>query len=434
MLDVFFGRRERNCEGISRRNFLRVGSLGLGGLALPHLLATRAAAANSPSADHDTSVVWLWLNGGPTHIETFDPKMTAPVEYRSVSGEVQTGLPGVTLGGHFGELARQADKMAFVRSFVVPSSSHRLGAFWVNTGYNQSDNRPSLGSIVSRVRGANHPVSGMPTYVQMGRFGFNTYADAMTGPTWLGKAYGPFTPEGPARENMDLTAEVSRLDDRRTLLKELDRLRRDVDANGLMEGIDGFNQQALSLILGNAPQAFDIEQEDPRVVARYGDGLGESMLMARRLCEAGCGFVGVGFQGWDMHGNIEKGLDRRAPEVDRAVAAFVEDIYQRGLDKNILLVVSGEFGRTPRINKRAGRDHWGQLSTLALSGGGLQVGRTVGESSARAEVPLSNQITVQDLMATVFHVLGIAPDTHFNDPAGRPVPMLEEGQPIADLV
>ena len=434
MLNVSFGRSRRNCEGTSRRNFLRVGSLGLGGLTLAQLLEARTAAAAERRASRETSVVWLWLNGGPTHIETFDPKMTAPVEFRSVTGEVKTAVPGVTLGGHFGGLAKLADKMAFVRSFSHGDNSHNRAAFSVMTGHRHTEKRPSLGSITARVRGANHHDSGMPTYVQMGRVGFNEDAPRIPGPAWLGRSYGPFYPEGEARENMQLTAAVSRLDDRRVLLRDLDQLRRDSDANGFITGLDGFNQQALNLILGKAPQAFDLSKEDPRVVARYGDDLGASLLTARRLCEAGCGFVTVSLQGWDMHSNVKRGMDRRGPQVDRAVSAFVEDIYQRGLDENILLVVTGEFGRTPRINKNGGRDHWSALSTLALSGGGLRVGKTVGQSSDKAEVPHSNRISPQDLMATVFHVLGIPRETSFDDPNGRPITMLGDGEPIGDLV
>ena len=433
MLQVQFGRGERNCEGVSRRNVLQVGGLGFGGLTLSNLLADRAVA-DSPTPSRETSVVWLWLNGGPTHIETFDPKMTAPAEYRSITGEVKTVLPGVTLGGHFGGMAKLADKMAFVRSFRVPSSSHNRGAFWVNTGYGHDANRPSLGSITSRVRGANHPVTGMPTYVKMGQFGFNADVDRIPGPAWLGKAYSPFNPSGPARENMNMVTKLDRLEDRRSLLKNLDQLQRETDASGMIDGIDGFNQQALNLVLGKAPQAFDLAKEDPKIVARYGKGLGASMLTARRLCETGCGFVGVALQGWDMHGNVKRGMDSRGPEVDRAVSAFVEDIYQRGLGEDILLVISGEFGRTPRINKNAGRDHWGPLSTLALAGGGLKVGQVVGESSAKAEVPQSGLVTPQHLMATVFHSLGIAADTQFHDPSGRPIPMLTDAQPIHGLV
>ncbi len=431
MLEVSFGRSRSNFEGVCRRDFLRVGGLGFGGLTLGNLLAGRAAAADSGVDHRDTCVVWLWLNGGPTQIETFDPKMNAPVEYRSVTGEVSTPIPGVTMGGHFGQLAQQADKLAIVRSFVVPNNSHNEAAFWVNTGYRSAAKRPSLGSIASRVRGATHPVTGMPTYVRMNRVGYNEKANHMAGPAWLGNAFGPFTPDGPDLENMSLNMSVDRLDDRRALLSQLDRFRREADANGVMEGVDGFNQQAIDLVLGNSAQAFDLENEDPSVVARYGRGLGASLLTARRLCEAGCGFVLISNHDWDHHSSIQTQLDKRAPQVDQAVSAFVEDIYQRGLDKKILFVLSGEFGRTPRINSKGGRDHWGQLSTLALSGGGLEVGRTIGESSPKAEVPASNPVSVQDLMATVFQVLGIAPDIHFEDPSGRPTPMLENGTPIA---
>jgi hypothetical protein len=432
MLKVLFGEKETNCAGITRRSALQVGGLGFGGMTLSNLMSARAASPADVTPD--TSVVWLWLNGGPTHIETFDPKMTAPKEYRSVSGEVKTRIPGVTLGGHFERTADLADKMTFVRSFAIPTSSHNRGAFWVNTGYKQGSNRPSLGSITSRVRGANHPVSGMPTYMKMGQIGFNTDAPIIPGPAWLGKSYGPFTPSGPSRENMNLSTEVSRLEDRRSLLKNLDTLQRRVDASGVMDGIDGMNHQAFSLILGKATRAFDLKREDPRIVDLYGGGLGQSMLTARRLCEVGCGFVAVSLQGWDMHGNVKGGMDRRGPEVDRAVSAFVSDIHQRGLGEKILLVISGEFGRTPRINKNAGRDHWGPLSTLALAGGGLNMGQVIGRSSPKAEVPAAGRVDPQQLMATVFHVLGIEPETSFDDPAGRPIPMLGTGQPIRGLI
>ncbi|MDP6446315.1 MAG: DUF1501 domain-containing protein, partial [Pirellulaceae bacterium] len=426
MLEVQFGSRRRTCDGTSRRNFLRVGALGASGVTLAHLLERRAAAQTT--AKKDAAVIWVWLNGGPTHIETFDPKMGAPGEFRSVTGEVATKLPGVTLGGNFERLAKIADKMVFVRSFAVPTSSHNRAAFWINTGFAHNANRPSIGSIVSRVRGSNHRVTGMPTYVKMGQIGFNDDAPRIPGPAWLGKAYSPFAPSGPARDNMNLATTVERLEDRRKLLQRLDQLRRESDTSGVIEGVDGLNRQALTLILGKAPEAFDLKKEDPATVARYGGGLGASLLTARRLCEAGCGFVAASLQGWDMHGNVKGGMDRRGPEVDRAVSALVEDLHQRGLDKKILVVVSGEFGRTPRINKRAGRDHWGALSTLALAGGGLQVGQVVGQSSDKAEVPKSSVVTPQDLMTTVFHTLGIPAETSFADPSGRPTRMMANGK------
>ena len=195
-----------------------------------------------------------------------------------------------------------------------------------------------------------------------------------------------------------------------------------------------FEQQAYNLVLGSATKAFDIQKEDAKTRERYGKGLGEQMLAARRLCEAGCGFVTVQYSGWDMHGNIERSMKQRSPQLDQAVAAFVEDVAARNLTENILLVISGEFGRTPRVNKNAGRDHWAPLSTLAFSGGGLKMGQVVGQSASKVDVPGSKPIGPQDLMATIFHVLGIDPQTQFMSPSGRPTYMLEKGQPIAELV
>lgn len=434
MLTLKAQRRARDCDGKTRRDFLKIGGLGVGTLGLPGLLAAREQASKNGQPSKDTSVVWLWLSGGPTHVETFDPKMTAPVEYRSVTGETKTVLPGVSLGGNFEGMAKVADKMAFVRSFAHNDSGHGSGTHFVMTGYSNRnlDNgglptRPSIGSIASRIRGANNQLSGMPTYVRLGGI-------SSDGPAFLGKAYAPFGSNAEAKQNMALRTNVERIDDRRSLLDGFDRFKRDSDASGLMDGLDAFEKQAFNLVLGNAPKAFDLSQEDPRVVARYGSGLGSQMLTARRLCEAGCGFVTLNYGGWDMHGGIQKAMNSRGPVVDRAVSAFVEDIYQRGLDQNILLIVTGEFGRTPKINRSAGRDHWGPLCTLAMAGGGLRMGQVVGESDAKAYRPASKTITPQDLMATVFHVLGIEQKTQFINQGGRPVYMIEDGHPIKELV
>ncbi|MCA9065892.1 MAG: DUF1501 domain-containing protein [Planctomycetaceae bacterium] len=438
MLDVTFGPMRRNCEGTSRRDFLRVGALGLGGAlgatSLGSLLKARAAATKAGIASSEKSVIWLWLSGGPTHIETFDPKMTAPAEYRSVTGEVQTRLPGVTLGGNFEQMAGVADRMAFVRSFAHTNSGHSGGTHYVMTGYNNplADNgavaaRPSIGSIISRVRGTNHPTTGIPTYVRTG----GIYAD---GPAFLGTAYGPFDPGGEARRNMSLAVDRARLDHRRDILKGIDNVKREVDRSGLMDGMDSFEQQAFNLILSRSQQAFDLKYEDPRVVDRYGRGLGQQLLQARRLCEAGCGFVTVNYGGWDMHGTIKQSMDQRGPEVDRAVAALVEDLDQRGQLDDTLLVISGEFGRTPKINGGAGRDHWAPLSTLAFAGGGLRLGQVVGESAEKADVPKTTPIGPQDLLATIFYVLNVDARIQFTNQSGRPTYMLETGKPIEELI
>jgi hypothetical protein len=434
MLDLMLGNSHKNCEGTSRRNFLRVGGLGMGSLTLAGLLQQKAQAAAKGKSGSDKSVIWLWLSGGPTHVETFDPKMTAPAEYRSVTGEVQTVVPGVTYGGNFEKMAAVADRISVVRSFAHTNSGHSGGTHYVMTGYDNrlADNggnpdRPFIGSIVSRIRGTNHPETGIPTYVRMG----GIYAD---GPAFLGTAFGPFDPAGEARRNMALAVDQQRLSNRRTMLDGIDTLRRDIDRKGLMEGLDSFEQQAFNLILSRSQQAFDLKFEDPRVVDRYGKGLGEQMLMARRLCEAGCGFVTINYGGWDMHSGIKQAMDQRGPEVDRAVAALIEDLDQRGMLDNVLLVISGEFGRTPKINGSGGRDHWAPLSTLALAGGGLRMGQVVGESAEKVDVPKTTPITPQDLMATVFHVLDFDRRVQFTNQSGRPTYMIENGRPIEELV
>jgi hypothetical protein len=233
---------------------------------------------------------------------------------------------------------------------------------------------------------------------------------------------------------MSLVVDKLRLDKRREMLKGIDTVNREIDRSRLMDGLDAFEQQAFNLVLSKSQQAFDLKYEDPRVVDRYGPGLGQQLLQARRMCEAGCGFVTIQYGGWDMHGNIKQALDGRAPQVDQAVAALVEDMGQRGVDQNILFVVTGEFGRTPKINGGAGRDHWAPLSTLAMAGGGLQMGQVVGESAEKVDVPKTKPIRPQDLMATVFDVLGIDRRIQFINPSGRPTYMIEDGRPIEELV
>jgi hypothetical protein len=434
MLNLTRSRQGTTCDGSTRRDFLKVGALGLGGLLLPDLLRARSAAAEAGQATKNTSVVWLWLGGGPTHIETFDPKMSAPAEFRSTVGAVQTNVPGIEIGGVFPRIARHADKMAFVRSFAHGNSGHGGGTHWVMTGYdyppadnNQPPIKPGIGSILARHRGANNPATGLPAYVRLGHI-------LGDGPVWLGPSYAPFDTSGSARNNMNLHLTTDQLSDRRSLLKTMDVLDRDIDRSGLMHGLDSFESQAFDLILSRAREVFDVEREDPRLRDQYGPGLGRQMLMARRLCEAGVGFVTLHFGGWDMHGSVADGMKGLGPQVDRAVATFVDDCAARGMGQEVLLVITGEFGRTPRINGSAGRDHWAPLSTLALAGGGLKMGQVIGESSEKAEVPKNRPVSPQDLMATVFHVLGIPQDLQYKDPTGRPVQMIDGGKPIIEML
>jgi len=433
MLRIFTNRKARTCDGASRRDFLKVGTLGMSAVTLPALLKARSEAASAGRPTNNKSVIWLWLAGGPTHVETFDPKMTAPAEYRSVNGEVKTPLPGVTIGRRFPQIAQHVDKMALIRSFAHKNSGHGGGTHWLMTGYNNRaadnggvPNRPSIGSIAARALGPNNPVTGMPNYVRLG----NIRAD---GPAFLGKAYAPFDSRGQAKQNMQLSIDGTRFEDRRNLLGGLDSLRRDVDHTGLLSGMDAFEEQAYGLLLGDSYKAFDLKEEDPKLVERYGKGLGRQMLTARRLCSAGCSFVTISSGGWDMHGKIDNSLKKRAPQVDQAVSALIEDLHQRNMQDDVLLVITGEFGRTPKVNKNAGRDHWAPLSTLALSGGGLRMGQVVGESAPKVDVPATTPIGPQDLMATIFHVLGIDPHVQFTDSFGRPVYMLTDGEKIGEL-
>jgi hypothetical protein len=435
MLNLWSNRQASHCDGGTRRDFLKAGVLGMGGLALSDLLRARASATQAGQSSRNTSVVWLWLGGGPTHIETFDPKMSAPAEFRSVTGAIQTTVPGMDLGGDFVQMARVADKFSIVRSFAHTNSGHGGGTHWVMTGYNYppADNgmgqiKPGFGAIVSRHRGANNPESGLPNYVRMG----DILGD---GPSWLGPAYSPFDSAGNARNNMNLQVPMDRLQNRRDLLHTFDNIDRHIDRSGVMQGLDSFETQAFDLLHSRAREIFDVAREDPRTRDMYGnDRFGQQMLLARRLCEAGVGFVTIHHGGWDMHGDIAQSMRRTAPPVDHAVSAFLRDVQQRGLENDILLVITGEFGRTPRVNGSAGRDHWAPLSTLALAGGGLRMGQVVGDSNARAEVPRTTPITPQDLMATVFHVLGLPRDLHYNDPTGRPTPMIDGGRVISELV
>ena len=418
----------RFCDGVSRRNFLQVGSLGFAGLTLPNLLRAKDAATKAGTPLNNKSVIWIWLSGGATHVETFDPKMTAPSEYRSVTGECKTPIPGVTIGGTFPQIAKCVDKMALVRSFAHGSSSHGTGTTLVMTGYNDRNNmKPSLGSIITKARGTTHPDTGMPTYVRIGSI-------RSDGGGWLGARYQAMSPSGQARKDMTVSVDNDRFGARRGLLDSLDTINRNIDRNGQIEGLAGFEQQAFNLVLGDAKDAFDVKKESAKTRARYGGRFGEQLLLARRLCEAGAGFVNLNYGGWDMHSNIARSLKSRSPQMDQGISALIEDLDERGMLADTLVVITGEFGRTPRVNKRAGRDHWGRLCTLALAGGGLRMGQVIGKSSAKLEVPTERPIHPQDLMATIFHMYGLSPKLQFTSPQGRPTYMAENGRPIKELI
>ncbi len=467
MLTLLSPQSAANCAGVSRRDFIRFGALGFAGFTLPDLLSVRRRLRAASGADYvrDKAVVLLFLSGGASHIETFDPKMAAPDGVRSITGEVPTTLPGITFGGTFPRLAQQAHRMAIVRSFHHSVGDHEKAIRHVLTGGTSPDGKESagfsIGSAYARLRGANHPASGMPTYglllsdevdPQYGREKNRVEVGSASG--MLGVSYGPFDPTagGPTVKNMQLQMAEERLGDRRTLLKQLDRLNRQVDSSGSLGGFDKFEEQAFHLILGGATAAFDLSREDPRVVERYDTSeysvgfkkfmpsqLGRHLLLARRMCEAGCGFVTIHSAGWDMHadGNnpgMVTGMEMLGRPLDKAVSAFLSDVHERGLSDQILLLITGDFGRTPKINQRGGRDHWANLCTLAFAGGGLKMSQVIGRSDRNASLPAADPVSTPNLMATLMHYLFDVPQLRLKSGVPRDLAqLLERGEPIAQL-
>ena len=440
MLTVSSNEFSTTCEGWSRREFLRIGALGVGGLTLSDLLGLKARAAENKSHDilRDKSVVVLNLQGGPTHVETFDPKMTAPSEYRAMFGEVKTSLPGITFGSHFPMLGQLAHKMAVVRSFRHGNGSHGSAAALVAAGGNSTG--ACMGSIYSRVAGITNGRTGLPNNCLVvpaatgGEYkDLNAVPERVTSVGNLPKTYRSFDPSkgGSILNDMELRLPEGRFENRRGLLTRIDDLKRSADNS--LSSADNLQQKAFDVILGGVTDAFDLSKEDSRILDRYDTGaftipkrlpkkkkngkaipgfspvaLGKQMIMARRLCEAGCGFVTVTSTGWDMHGNafgIDDGMPIRGPAVDKAVSAFIEDCASRGLSEKILLVITGEFGRTPKINDKGGRDHWGNLCTLALAGGGLKMGQVVGKSDKNVGQPAEDPVSPNMLLGTVMDVL-----------------------------
>lgn len=424
-------------SGASRRSFLQIGTAGIGGWSLAESLW--ANESNVVGALRDRSVVILNLQGGPTQFETFDPNMQAPQEIRSITGEIATSIPGIKFGGTIPRLAKLADRMSIVRSYRHGISSHGPAAMHVMAGGNPTG--AMMGALFARTVGLTNNRTGMPqnalvTSHAMGAEFKELYSNvarvSQTGS--LPAAYRPFDPSagGEIIENMRLKLDGRRLDDRRSLLKRLDALKLQRDSSRSLAATDRFQDQAFDVLLRGVADSFDLSNESPQTIARYDTSqmaptetvkqrngyakqfspvtLGKQLLLARRLCEGGCGFVTVTCGGWDMHGGgkeftMADGLSTLLPAVDRAVSAFIEDVEQRGLTRKILLVITGEFGRTPRINKNGGRDHWGNLCTLAFSGGGLNMGVVVGKSDRTGSAPATDPVQSGHVLATIMHSL-----------------------------
>ena len=436
------GRSFRCCDGIDRRSFLKIGSLSLGALSLPQLLAHRAQAAAEGRPVARTSVIFIELAGGPTQFETYDPKPAAPAEYRGPCSSISTALPGVQFCELMPEQAKVLDRLAIIRSVHHDRSSHDPSSHLTQTGYYKQGRKgsrnemPCIGAVTAKLRGPS--VVGMPGYIAVPRVMRNG------GTAYLGNAYEPFETRGnPNKKNfnvnnlvLDKHLSTERLGDRKQLLADLDAQRRIADLHGASGAVDRFTRAAFELVTGDhARKAFDIQAEKSPVRDQYGrTTTGQSLLLARRLVEAGATFVTVRVGGWDDHSKIEKRMKAKGPAYDRGVAALVTDLHTRGLDQDVLVVAMGEFGRTPRVNRNAGRDHWGALMSVLVAGGGLRCGQVIGRSNSKGEVPEDNPYRPENVLAVVYRHLGIDPQTTFDDFSGRPRYLLEERSLIEELI
>lgn len=458
MLTIETKHANHSCDGMSRRSFLRIGSLGMAGLSLADLFALNAHAGTADFL-RDKSVVFLYLAGGPSQIETFDPKMDAPVEMRSMTGECQTRLPGITFGATFPKLAARADRLAIVRSFVHGNTGHDGGKklFGISgTG---------LSATYARLLGQTNDRTGMlstafisPQSVGFDsngmlkrHFGFFYSGISQTG--GLSSSNAPIhvmtnaqsqndsrnKPKSGLLADMKLNLPLERLENRRELLRHLDGLNRTLDSDSSQQAMTDHERQALDVLRRGIHHAFDLSREDPRTIAGYDTSgfqtpqklisnekngkmsaqsqsvIGRQLLLARRLCEAGCRFITVGMNDWDMHGNhnsfpIPVGMKVMGGALDHAVTTFLDDLKERGLSEKVLLVMTGEMGRTPRITvdkstKNPGRNHWGRLGALALAGGGLKMGQVIGQSDRTGGEPAADPVRPANLMATITHTL-----------------------------
>ncbi|MBA4190254.1 MAG: DUF1501 domain-containing protein [Planctomycetaceae bacterium] len=427
---TILGDKQRYCDGVNRRNFLKIGAFGAG-LSLTDMLRAKAGqdATTKPSTPNKAAIM-IYLPGGPSHMDMYDMKPEAPMEFRGEFNPIKTNVAGVQICEHMPMQAKMWDKLSVVRS-IVAVDEHSDS--YVTTGYSENVNRtqghPSFGSVISKLRsgGAND----VPPFVSLRGGG-----SPGTEPGFLGVGHRPFTPSGPGIENLRLAngIKVDRMDDRKNLLGQFDTIRRDIDASGTMKGMDAFAGCAFDMIAsGTVRKALDLKNEDPRTRDRY-KGI-EQFLTARRLVEAGVGCVTLSFGGWDTHENNFKQLKTQLPQLDRGIASLIEDLHARGMEDDVVTVVWGEFGRTPKINNNgAGRDHWSPVMSAMVAGGGLKMGQAIGASSARGEYPKDRPYKVPQVLSTIYQAMGIDPSYTFLNGSGRPMYILDDRQPVTELL
>ncbi len=425
---TLWGDRQRFCDGMTRRNFLQIGAFGAS-LSLAEMLRLRAAAGTGTSASSKAAIM-IYLPGGPSHMDMYDLKPDAPKEFRGEFNPIKTNVDGVEICELFPLQARMWDKLSVVRS-VIAVDEHSDSQ--VMTGYSERENRtaahPSFGSVVSKLRGESG--SSVPAYVSLRGMSRGTE------PGYLGVSHRPFTPSGPGLDNLKLANGVNagRLDDRRALLTRFDDVRREIDDSGTMAGLDSFSERAFDMVASGAVhKALDLSREDPKTRDRY-KGC-EQFLTARRLVEAGVGCVTLSIGGWDTHSGNFTQLRKQLPLVDTAVSNLIEDLHARGMQDDVVTVMWGEFGRTPKINNSGGggRDHWPAVMSAMIAGGGMKMGQAIGASTARGERPKDRPVTVPQVLSTIYHAVGIDPAMTFRNGSGRPMYVLDDRNPITELL
>jgi len=448
---TIFGGKTRYCDGLSRRSFLRIGAVGLGiggvgssALALPDILKAQGKTGSGHKA-----LINIFLGGGPPHQDMWDIKTEAPKEIRGEFKPIRTAVPGVNIGECFPRIAAMMDKFVAIRSVVGAAGGH--DAVQCMTGWRPGEmrslgGRPCIGSAVGKLYGPVDP--SVPSFVGLAA---RTQHVPWSDPGhvgFVGPAYSPFKPDGQGMENMKLNGvTLDRLGDRRTLLKSFDRMRSDMDATGGMSAMDTYGQRALDVLASSKLlDALDVTKEDAKTVARYGDGkpyqfqydgaptVNDQLLMARRLVEAGVRVVSLSFGRWDSHGkNFDLVRDHGA-KLDQCVTALVEDLQARGMLDDVTVIAWGEFGRTPRINNGAGRDHWPQVSCALMAGGGMKTGQAIGSTNPLGEYAVDRPVHFQEIFATLYRNLGVnTATTTITDPTGRPQYLIE-ADPLKEVL
>ena len=457
MFRVSLGSTRPYCDGLSRRSFVQLGLAGMGTLGLGDVFRARASA-NGIAANKDTSLILIWLDGGPSHMDTYDPKPEAPAEYRGLWRHISTNVPGFDITEMFPLQSQIADLYSVVRSVHHDSGGHFHGGHWMLTGRplkgpGTAQSSPFFGAIAGKVLGPRR--AGMPAVVGVPYSMSIGLRPGYFGGNYLGGEHNPFETDGDPNadnfqvKNLNLAGGLTseRLGDRGLLNERLDRLRRELDRSGTADAIDGFDQQAFDLVTGSkARTAFDISQETPEMRERYGrNSWGQSVLLARRLVEAGSTIVTCHFGGWDSHWNHQGTMESHLPRVDRAVHGLLTDLKERGRLDSTLVMVCGEFSRTPRMNDGGnggpplskgtpGRDHWGNALAVMMAGGGLRGGQIVGATNRLGEGPAERPLRPGAIHHTIFRVLGLDPEIAFEDHSGRPIPAIDHGAVIDELV